>query len=110
MAIACVLCCAYHIVFGVSGFLSCRPNWDPPVPSPARESCPSLSGPRGGTHSSAGEGVGGAKFQLRDRHSGTLSILYCNPSSAHTDYRTVNIHVVYMVLVMIKDGERGEAI
>ncbi len=49
----------------------------PPAPSPAGECCPhpSLAPRGGGTHSLAGRG-GGSQFGRRDRHSGTLGIVY----------------------------------
>jgi hypothetical protein len=39
------------------GLFSSRPNWDSPNPSPAGECVPPFGS--GGTHSLAGEGVGG---------------------------------------------------
>jgi hypothetical protein len=50
-----------HRVDRVLGFFSSRPNWDSPTPSHAGESVPLLwfQGGGGGTHSLAGEGVGG---------------------------------------------------
>ncbi len=46
-------------------------------------------GPRAETQSLAGgggEGMGGTQFRRRDRHSGTLGILYYNPSTVCKKY------------------------
>jgi hypothetical protein len=53
------------------GFSSSRLNWD--SPSPAGEYVPSTFGSwEWGTHSLAGEGVGGSQFGRGNRHCGTL--------------------------------------
>ncbi len=56
----------YHSVWvpRVPGFLSSRPNWDSPTPSPASEVSPPPPEPKGeGTHSPASEVVGGVPIQ-----------------------------------------------
>ncbi len=57
-------------------FFSSRPNWDYPTPSPAGERVLPPFGSGGGTHSLAGEEVGGSQFRRGDRHCGTLG-KYC---------------------------------
>jgi hypothetical protein len=56
----------------VLGFLSSRPNRDPPTPSYAGECA--LPFGSGGKHSLAGEGVGGYRFGRGDRKLG-ISVL-----------------------------------
>jgi hypothetical protein len=43
----------------VSGFISSLPNWVPPPPQSEASVAPLSLGPRGETHSLAGEGMGG---------------------------------------------------
>jgi hypothetical protein len=57
----------------VLGFFSSRLNWDPPTSSPAGESVRSPFS-SGGTHSLAGDWVGGGGVSILTRHCGTISI------------------------------------
>jgi hypothetical protein len=68
----------------VLGFFSSRRNWDSPTPSPAGEcvSAPLVRG--GGTHSLAGEGVGGSQFRRGDRQCGTTVCMYFVPTLLST--------------------------
>jgi hypothetical protein len=62
--------------YRVIGFLSSRPNWVPPTPSPARVCCSSpLLGPRGVDTLACGGRSGGTKIRRRDRHNATLCLL-----------------------------------
>ncbi len=66
-------CSVDHRVDRVLIFFSIRPNWDSPIPSPAGERVPPpLVQGGGGTHSLAGEEVGGSQFWRGDRHCDTL--------------------------------------
>jgi hypothetical protein len=55
----------------VLGFFSSRPNWDPPIPSPAAECVPHLVQ---GVQFACRRGLGGSQFRRGDRHCGTLGI------------------------------------
>jgi hypothetical protein len=47
--------------------LSPRWNWDTPTPSPASDRVPPSPRTKGGTHSPAGEGVGGSLFARHEK-------------------------------------------
>jgi hypothetical protein len=74
----------YHRVYRVSSFLSSHPNWVPPTPITCMGVLrlpPFVS--RGGTHSFAGEGVGGPNS---DNGTHTLVLyVYYNPSTGSTE-------------------------
>jgi hypothetical protein len=67
-------------LYRVLGFLSSRPNWVPPPPYTQESVAPPLYGPNGGDTLACGGVSGGTQFRRRDRHYGTLVILY-NPST-----------------------------
>jgi hypothetical protein len=73
----------HHRVYRVPGFLSYHPNWVPPPPHPQESVVSPSLGPRGETHSHAGEGVGGSQFRRWDRHSGDIPLRYITVHYKH---------------------------
>ncbi len=70
-----------HRVYSVPGFLSSRPNWVPPPPTPHPQASVSPPGSKGETHSIAGDGVGEPSS---NKGTGTLVLyVYYNPSTVY---------------------------
>jgi hypothetical protein len=85
---------AGHRIDRVPGFLSSRLNWYPPPPHPlASVPVPPPFFARGGhTHlRHLRERRRGSQFGRRDRHSGILGIVYCNPFTMQ-GFRCSKVH------------------
>jgi hypothetical protein len=65
----------------VPGFLSNRPNWLPPTP--ASKFLPPFGFMGGGGNLTCGRGGGESNFGRLERKPGTLSTVWCTPSSVH---------------------------